>query len=117
MYSLTPAFSLQRVSSDIGSEDDEESEDDGEEDVDQFDRYTGNMDEHEEMQNGIYVSPLSPLPARAQITAGDLLGQRPTLGRRERVTPRDSLISSEVQRGCRLQSPISLIGTDHRHHR
>ena len=104
-----------------GPEEDEESEDDGEEDVNQFDRFTGNMDEHEEMQNGVYISPLSPPPARASITAGDRQidpwsSADPWLARsRESTTARDTSAFVEKFGGSeRLSTPITDFADRHR---
>ena len=106
-------FGAERFAGD-GPEDNEDSEDDGEGDVNIFDRCIGNMDEHEEMQNGVYISLLSPPPAQASISAGDWQvdpwsSADPWSARaRESTTARDTSVFVEKFGGSeRLATPIT----------
>ena len=49
----------------------EEEEDEEKDDPDQFDAESGNLTAHIELERCVYISPLSPPPARAKVTPVD----------------------------------------------
>ena len=96
-------------------EESDEEEDKDKDDLDKFGRHTGNMDEHAEVENCLYIGPLSPPPARARITEGDRHSDPWSTADLWSTGVRDTSAFAEKFRGPeKLSTPIADFADRHR---